>query len=219
MAGLVLLSEVMAQVEGRVLASIGAGNYGVVTDPERWPTGELSDAALDADGIVCGWFLQKSGDGRRVPFLQVATVANGGTIPSHIGELDSILLNGAMPLPSDPYTISRDRANLFGASVKYQPKIFIWGATLMHNYTGGGATVTYADYTRSGACQAPSEYSAAVVALATANIIAKNGNHEDAAQAYHAIGLSYLSPIARGESQIAALPSHDQVMQQAGGQQ
>src|SRR5882672_8923245 len=156
MAGLVLLSEAMAQVEARVLASIGTANYGVVTDPERWPTGELSDAVLDADGVVASWFLQKAGDGRRVPFLQIANLANGGTIPSHIGEIDSILLNGLMPIPSDPISIQRDRANFFGASVKYVPKFFIWGVTLIHNYSGN-AVLTYADYTRTGACQCPSE--------------------------------------------------------------
>jgi hypothetical protein len=211
MAGLVLLSEAMAQVEGRVLASIGAANYGVVTDIERWPVGEISDACLDADGTVASWFLQKAGDGRRVPFLQTATVANGGTIPSHVGEIEAILLNGQMPIRSDPITILRDRANIFGASVKYVPKVYLWGSTIIHNYLGGGATVIYADYTRTGACQSPSEYSAPVIALATANVIGKAGNHMDAAQIYHGIGISYLAPIARGETNLAPLPTHDEV--------
>lgn len=211
MAGLVILAEAMAQVEGRVLASIGAANYGIVTDVERWPVNEIRDAVLDADGTVCDWFLQKANDGRRVPFLQTATVAHGGTIPSHKGEIESILLNSLMPIRSDPITIQRDRAAVFGASVKYTPKIFLWGSTLIHNYTGGGATVQYADFTQTGACQAPSEYAAPVIALATGNIIAKNGNHADAAQLYHGIGLSYLAPIARGETGLAPLPTQDEV--------
>jgi hypothetical protein len=214
MPSVVSLTEAMSQVMGRVLASVGAGNYGTVTDPERWPTGEIQDAVIDADGVVCSWFLQKAGDGRRVGFLQTVTVANGGTIPSHIGEIESILLNGKMPIRSDPTTIQRDRdaALVSKGSVLYTPKIFLWGSTLMHNYTGGGATVQIVDYVRNGAaCQGPSEYSAPVIALATANIIAKNGNHTDAAETYLRIGLSYLSPVTRGETNLAPLPTHDEI--------
>lgn len=211
MAGLVQLTEVSAQIMARILASVGAATYGTITDVERFPAQEITDAALDADAEVCLTFLQKAGNGRRAPFLQPVTVANGALIPTHIGEIDSILLGGQMPVRSDPVTIARDRANFFGSSVKYVPKIYIWGDTLWHNYTLGGATVTLADFTRTGACQSPSECSAAVICIATGNIIAKNGNHVDAAQLYHSLGLSYLGPIARGETNLAPLATRDEV--------
>lgn len=211
MAAVIDINEVIKQVNQRVLATPGVYQT-ASSNTERYPAGEVSDAALDADAIVASWFLQRAGDGRRVPFLLTATVAHGGQIPSHIGEIEAILLNNKVPILGDPVTIERDRSAFFAAkgTVRYVPKIYIMGSTLSHNYTGGGATVIYADYTRTGACQCPGELAAPVIALATAMVIGKLGNHSDAVQAYQALGMAYMGPVMKGEA-LAPLPTPGQI--------
>jgi hypothetical protein len=217
MAGLTDLVEVTKQINGRLLANIGV--YATTqTDSDRWTTAEVQDAALDADLQVCKSFLQKAGDGRRVPFLLTATVADAGTIPSHIGELDSITISSKMPIRSDPVTIQRDNTNARNLPAgTYVPKFYLWGNKIQHNgphYGVAGAVVTYADVTRTGACQSPSEYSAAVIALATAQVIAKNGDRADAAGYYLKLGMSYLADIGRGETALQPLPTNEEARKQ-----
>lgn len=221
MAGLVLLSEVIAQVEGHLLATINAGGvsqYTVLTETERWSVPEISDACLDADAQICKTFLQKSADGRRVPFLATAVVANYGNVPSRVGEIDSILVGGLSPIRSDPITIQRDLSNVRGfPNGTYVPKFWMFGDQLVHNgahFGVAGATVTYADFTKTSACQAPSEYAAAVIAIATAALMAKAGNHADSSEFYMKLGMSYLADIARGETSLVPMPTTQEAQKQ-----
>jgi len=205
--------EAVSQVNSRVVACYNTYSS-TPTDTERFPGTETLDATLDADGQVVKAFLQNAGDGRRSGFLTSTSLAYGAEVPSHLGQLESVTIAGDLAIPSLPLRVRLDRNSVLptaAAPGPFVPKYYLAGNQIFHNGTNllfgtTLAVVTYADYTRSSICQAPSEYTAAVVALAVAMLIVKNGGRSDAGSYYRQLGMGYLVDIARGEMSLPGLP-------------
>lgn len=227
----VQLGEIRAQVQGRVLASVGVGSYGTLSDVERYPTGggtdEITEACIDAD-LAVAYLVASGTNPLRVGFLLTPSVAHGGVIQAFVGEPESVYVFppaqaplGIEAVPSDPIRIQRDRENpqaATGFGVPVIPKYHISGTnTVSHNATMANfgvltMVVTIAALAaRSSVLQSPDPFAAAVIAAATANIIGKNGGRADSQQAYLALYENYKRDIQAGARALAPMPSAEQM--------
>jgi hypothetical protein len=226
----VQLGEIRAQVQGRVLASVGVGSYGTLSEVERFPTGggtdEISEACIDAD-LHVAYLVASGSNPLRVGFLLTPSVAHGGVIQAFIGEPESVYVFppaqaplGIEAIPGNPIRIQRDRENPQGIPVI--PKYHISGSnTVSHNATVANFGVTTMVVTiaalaaRSSTLQSPDPFAAAVIALATADIIGKNGGRADSQQAYTQLWESYKRDIQAGGRNLAPMPNPQEMARAA----
>lgn len=223
MASTVNTATAISLTETCVLATVNAGGvsfYGQISEVEKYSVAEITAHVLNADAQVCQLLLRSGREGRRVPFLTTALIGSPALMPSSAGEIDSVQINNLIAVRADPLTIERNNANVLALPQgTYLPKFTTVGQTVFHNAAHYGLTsalITYADFTLTSACQAPSEYTLAVVALATAMAISKGGDKADSQAGWLKIGEMFIPFLARGES-LPPLPTTQeaQVLQAA----
>ena len=176
--------------------------YALTSDDPRHPDAEITKAVLNADAEVCRAICETYGHEDRRQFITQTAVANGAEIPVHVGPIDSVLVD-AKPATTAPLEKIRrwnDYAALFGGSAMLEPTYAFDGNRI--HITGTTATLGLAQFTQTSACQAPEIYFAIVIALALAELFAKEGDDLAAAQFYQAKADAGLASI-RGRATFA----------------
>lgn len=177
-------------------------DYGVNDDLKRHPDDELIDAIRFADEQVVGALLSVLNHPRRSDYLTAVPIIHGENIPSHIGAIGAVKVDGLSPqyLPSPEIEILR-AANTAGRLLYSGPYFDVDGERLY--YSGSTATVDIARYNETGGTlQSPPEYDYAVVDLALAHLFAKEGSETPTAQHFGDLAMKALEWVRAGAEQI-----------------
>lgn len=191
--------------------------YGVLVG-RRYKAQEIIDAVIASDAMTAMLYI-KSKD-RQAAFTTSSTVASGGQIPSHIGDIIAFVATvsggiwtGTQPLVmTDFEAVMNDNRNPQGLS-HVGPKGALMGEILFHTGVGvvaGGAssmsvTVYYLTFTlNASVCQSPDEALWLVVAGALAILFLKDGNKTGASQQAYTLRLSEAKMLGLvGQGQMA----------------
>lgn len=132
----------------------------------------ITAAILNVDGVIVKAIMENPNHPKRSAYLAPVAVSNGALIGEHIGPIGDVLIDGALGIEADPEDIRRWARNstLFGLTGYFG----VAGERLM--FLGTAATVDVCTYTRTAACQAPSEYTMVETHLTLASLAKLGGN-------------------------------------------
>lgn len=164
----------------------------------------IRDAILAVDGQVCIAIITSSNNSRRRDFIQTAALADNAQLPSRIGPIGAVRINGLPATLASLDLVRRTKTNAL--SLPVAPLYNIFDNRIYHNATSGNFSTTSADvdyysYTQDTStflCQAPSEYTSVVFAGAMALVASVDGDDVPQAGLYQAIFNSYMAMISGG---------------------
>lgn len=187
-----------------VAALNAAGTYTAVPSDPRFYTTQIQDACNNADGLVVEAICSNRSHPRRQGFLTSSIVANGALVPSHIGPIEGVVIDGKGSEPWPVTEIENERLNPLSL-ISYNKHYWIDGSNLFfHN--GTSATVHYAAYTRSLAnppvLQSPDEYTDVIVAGAMTMLATPEGEDAPFANHYQQQFLAMLAAIRENREPI-----------------
>lgn len=205
------MAVVLATVKKLVAAAINvADTYGGTIDGgSRAYDAGLSDAILAVDAQVCNAIMMNPTHGRRKDFLSVVTVAHGGSIPTHVGPPDSVLIGGKGATVASAEQIEKER-ELVALGVPVTPHFNLDGNALLHN-GASTASLGICTFTLTAACQSPDEMLGAVVRGTIAMVANVEGEDPALAQEYDGQFKTDLQMIGAGEMPpMFVLPQREQ---------
>lgn len=187
-----IASEVVAQM------NLAVTYTATPTDPRAYAQ-MVTDAVLNADGMVVEAILSNPSNGQRAAFIASTTVAHAGALPARIGPIDSVVIGGkgAVVWPIDE--IENERTNRLSLT-SINPHFAVEGNTLFHNQGATAATVKYVAFTKSSACQSPDEYGAAVLCGALMLMFSVEGEADSTAGMYGQQFQAMLQAIRAGQA-------------------
>jgi hypothetical protein len=216
-----LISDVQNAMVELANASQPSSGYGTIAS-ERFKSGEFDFWIRAADVAVFAEILEAQQNGRRVGALTQSAIAHGGTIPTHVGPIDSVYFQvtggqfagtrGARMLPmAELARLENDNRNP-DANPLVTPAAIVENNTVFHNaaalIAGGAAAaslfVKYATLTYSAAgtaLQSPDEAIYAVAARALDMIIQKDGQRTGAGSSFYAISQRELASLGAAEQE------------------
>lgn len=180
---------------------------GTIDDPKYGGTtaslGFINAAILNVDGAIVKAIMQNPRHPKRSAYLVSTAVTNGNIIGEHIGPIGDVRIDGNLGIEADPEDIRRWARNvaLFGVSA---PAGYFGVAGERLFFNGTAATVDLCTYTRTAACQAPSEYTMAEAHLALASIF-KLGANQSLVDHHLKLALLELQDIAGSSDMLAAV--------------
>ena len=202
-----------------VIAELNAAlSYGsTVTDP-RFYTAQITDAVLSADGAIVEAICRNINHPRRSNYYTTqSNMLHGDTLGNSAGPPDTVMFvvtGGTAPgkraaIEWDKEEIQNEIA-IYGPSGVItnpfiDPHFALDGNVLYHNGTviafnsGGGSAsinVTYPTYARTSACQAPDEFTLAVVCGALGLLFPVEGENSGVGGFYYQQFVGYLQAIA-----------------------
>ena len=197
----------LATITNLAIAVLTPGaSYGTLGDA-RFFSQEFTETILSVDGNIVKLILGNPFHGRRSSASYLNTIfgfVSGTQLPSRIGPIESVQFAitggqyGGQTLVAREYPpeakdwITQDNQNP-GPLVTLKPKYCLEGVTLYHNAAGilkspsttaVSVNVSYANYTRTTACQAPDEYFDAVLAGTLAMLFDVEGENAGSAQRF-----------------------------------
>jgi len=178
----------LATVRGRLIAAVNAAPAATwattisSTNDNRRNDTELDNIILAEDARICSAIAKKRGHGYRSLFLALsASITHGSELPDSLGTPEYILIKHATgdteyrPGLHDPSLsvgdINRWRANVdsrYGAAHDATGSVLSGYFRLISRqlfYTGSDAKAQIANFTRTGACQAPETLEAMLLGL------------------------------------------------------
>jgi hypothetical protein len=193
--GLVSLSNIASDCNRLLNASEPAAYTTATTDP-RWSSTQVANAVLEADSqVVAAIIKNKSNPRSRLYYADQVGLATGA-------ELGLSGFEPAGPIASVSFAISTgdlagtwagalwDKTEIFHENINvldlsFDPHYFLDGMTIWHNGEGIAVkqasvvtvSVRFPFYTQGGACQAPAEYSYAVLCGAMSLLVDVEGEN------------------------------------------
>lgn len=194
------MAVVLATIASEVVAQMNlAVTYtATVTDPRAYSQ-QVTDAVLNADGMVIEAILSNPSNGQRAAFIISTTVAHAGALPARIGPIDSVVIGGKGAVPWDISEIENERTNRLTLT-SINPHFAIEGNVLFHNQGATAATVRYVSYAKSGACQSPDEYGGVVLCGALMLMFSIEGENDSTASMYGQQFQAMLQAIRNGQA-------------------
>lgn len=177
----------------------------------------IRDAILAVDAEICLAIINSPNNARRRDFILSAALADNAQLPSHIGPLGAVRINGKPSSLVSLDLVRRTRINALLLPV--DPYHCFFDQRIYHNATSANFSTTTADvdyysFTVDGStflCQAPSEYTAAEFAGAMALLASVDGDDVQQAGLYQSIFNVYMQMISGGAQVI---PDMGQMMEQ-----
>lgn len=188
----------LVTVRDFVVAQLNAADtYGGAVDDPKYPQGLIDAVILNADAIVVKAIMENDKHPKRGVYL-VATAVNtsGNLLPEHLGPIGEVKNNN---LPCTMVAIGDFRRWLRSASIFIVPTAPGVAATDAERlyFNDSSVTVDLCTYNRTGACQAPIEYTTVEAHLAAAMIFKLGG---DGNMAGHHLKLALLELSSMGEA-------------------
>lgn len=171
----------------------------------------LRDMVLSVDGQVALAIINNPLHGRRKDFVASAALTDGAQLPTHIGPLDAVRINGK---PADLLPINQVRLYRTNAlAATPVPAYALLGTRIFHtattpNFSVTTADVDYCDYTRDVVtflCKCSSEYTAVHVAGTLAMLFSVEGEDPTTAGLYQTIFSTYLQMVQNGAMTVPDL--------------
>lgn len=164
----------------------------------------IRDMILAVDGEVCLAILSNPAHARRRDFTQSIALADAAQLPSHVGPIGSVRINGKPASLASLDLVRRTRINAL--LVPVDPYFNVADQRIFHNgtvanFSTATADVDYCSFTQDSSgflCQAPSEYTAVEVAGTLAIIASVDGDDTPLASLYSGIFNSYLQMVGGG---------------------
>jgi hypothetical protein len=178
---------------------------GALDDPKFGPSGStlfIDAAILNVDGSIVKAIMRNPRHPKRSAYLAPVAVTNGNLIGEHVGPIGDIKVDSSLAIDADPEDIrrwARDTTVFASAPTGYAG---VAGERLFFN--GTAATVDLCTYTRTSACQAPSEYTMAEAHLALASIF-KQGQQPTFSDHHLKLALLELQDIHEASDFLAAV--------------
>lgn len=183
----------------------------------RLTSNGIRDMIIAFDGQTVRNILLDPNNGARQGFILTAALANNALIPSHIGPIDAVRINGSPASLESLDLVRWTRANAL--AVPIDPYYSLQGSRIYHNGTSVNfgtltADVDYCDYTADTStylCKAPSDYTVYEVAGCLAMLASVDGDDTPLATFYQGAAQSFASMTGRSAPALADL---GQIMQQ-----
>jgi hypothetical protein len=133
----------------------------------------ITAAILNVDGAIVRAIMENPNHPKRSAYLTSTAVTNGNLIGEHVGPIGDVRVDSNLAIEADPEDIRRWARNstLFGSQTGY---FGVAGERLF--FLGTAATVDLCTYTRTSACQAPSEYTMVETHLTLASLAKLGGD-------------------------------------------
>lgn len=224
------MSVVLGTIASQAIAILNAAtSYTSTASDPRFYTQQISDTVLSIDSQVCEAINRNRDHPRRTLFyITQSGVASGGTIANTAGEIDTVVfvVSGGSYAASragiewDKEELLRENDNALGLTAAFRDAHYAMdGRVLYHNgvalasCTGGSVSVnvTFPQFSRTAACQAPDEYYDVVLAGSVAQLAMVEGENVAMAQAWWAQFQALLGNIAVGETTVPSYRSVNQV--------
>lgn len=161
----------------------------------------ITTAILNVDGAVVRAIMSNPKHPKRGAYLSPVSVTNGSIIGEHIGPIGKVKIDSNLGIEADPEDIRRwaQSPTIYGSPTGY---FGVAGETLYFN--GTSATVDVCTYSRTSACQAPSEYTMLVAHLTLATIF-KLGARPEMSNHHLSLALIELQSVGEDSNFLAAV--------------
>lgn len=171
----------------------------------------IRDMILSYDGQVVRSILLDPNNGRRRDFILTTALTNNAQLPSHIGPLDAVRINGIPASLMSLDVVRRLRINALAVPV--DPYYSIEGTRIYHNATAANfgttsADVDYCDYSPDVStflCKAPADYTVLEVAGCLALLASVDGDDTPLAAFYQSAAMSFSQMTGQSAPALADL--------------
>lgn len=203
------MAVLLATATGQVNAVLDGNTssprvYGTVNDPLITPT-EITNAILGADLYVRSLISETPNHPLLSALIGSTTVAHAALLPSRIGQIHGIKVDGKVPTPYPVNEIENERTNARGLTLiekHYNISVTPIGEILAHNGSADATVYFIAPLTITSACQSPDQMLPAVVAFALAEITQKQGAKTEAAGYWQRRSEFFAAQIRSGAMQL-----------------
>ena len=213
----------LATARTHALSLLNASSaYATTSDDDAHPLAEITEAILEADAEVCRTIIETPGNGLRRGFITFTSLVPaagelGVTMPTNLGPISGIEITktggGVTPGRPAPLTLLQmwkaNSSSTFGATLDNREGYYdIVGDRLY--FLGASAKVFHCAFTKGGACQSPDCYYPTVVALALAQLLAKEGDDLTAAAHFQNLAAIGLNSISIGANIVPPVTAYQQ---------
>lgn len=185
-----------------------AATYSSTPSDSRVYTQQIKDLINSTDGMVVEAICSNPTHPRRSGFLTSSTVAHAAAIPTHVGPIEAVIVDGAPAEWWDRGEIVNDISNVL--SLTTIPKRYAIDGSNRFYHNGTTATVHYATYTRSAAdppvLQSPDEYTELIVVGACRILATVEGEDPQAAAYWNQLWESGMSAIRESRAPLDFIP-------------
>lgn len=204
----------LATVQKAVIHLLNANttsSYTISVTDDRYHSGLIDEAIFESDESVVLCIAETPGHWARASYLVVSSaLTHGDEIPTHIGNIGQVLIDGVPGVHAPYEAIIRYRENAensYGSVAHTVAPLAGYYAITEEDviyFTGSSATVRLFNYTRTAVLQSPEVYTGAVVAGALATLI-KEGGALDRAVYFGQLFGNYLQMIKANAKSIPVL--------------